>query len=94
MSESKLQSEILKFLRGRGCYAFKSKPGPGVPMGCPDIIFMLEGFWGGIEVKATRKSIFQPLQEETIKKLDTWSWAKVVYPENWPEVKAELESIL
>jgi Holliday junction resolvase len=94
MTESKLQSEIIKFLRKKGCYVIKTKPGAGVPMGCPDIIFMLEGFWGGIEVKATAKSIFQPLQKETIHKMNTWSYARVTHTGNWEEVRSELEAIL
>jgi len=26
--------------------------------------------------------------------MDAWSWAKAVWPENWPEVKLELEAML
>lgn len=94
MSESDLQSKITKYLRSKGCYVIKTQAGPGVPRGCPDIIFLYEGFYGAIEVKASKTSRFQPLQKETIEKLDNWSWAKVVYPANWPEVKKELDSLL
>lgn len=94
MTEAKLQSDVIRYLRDKGCYVIKAKPGAGVPMGCPDIIFMLEGFWGGIEVKANPRSAFKVLQEETLEKLNIWSWAKVVHPENWVEVKQELEVIL
>lgn len=88
--ESKLQSEIIKFLKARGAYVIKTRPGPGIPAGCPDIIFLYEGFYGCLEVKASDKSPFQPGQEHTIKVLDDWSWCKVVYPENWGTIKAEL----
>jgi hypothetical protein len=71
-----------------------TKPQPGIPDGCPDIIFMLEGFWGAIEVKDSPKAKYQPLQEETLDKLDEWSWAKRVDPTTWPELRAELEHIL
>lgn len=94
MTESKLQSEVIKYLKGRGCYVIKTKPGSGIPVGCPDIIFMLEGFWGSLEVKGNLKSKYQPLQKETLEKLDDWSWAKRVDSSNWPEIKQELEGML
>lgn len=92
--EAKLQSDILKFLRHKKCYAIKTRPGVGVPTGCPDIIFMLEGFWGAIEVKASPGSSYQPLQHETLLKFNDWSWARRVDPANWPDIKTELEEIL
>lgn len=92
--ESELQTTISKWLKGRGCFVIKHNAGPGVPTGTPDLSFYCEGFYGFIEVKARKTSSFQPLQKERIAKLDKWSWAKVAYPENWEEIKAELESIL
>lgn len=70
------------------------KPQPGIPDGCPDIIFMLEGFWGALEVKKDPRAAYEPLQKETLNKLDPWSWARRVDPTDWLEVRAELESIL
>ena len=92
--ESKLQSTIRSYLKKQGCYVIVTKPQPGIPDGCPDILFMKEGFWGGIEVKDSRTAKFQPLQKETVEKFDNWSWARVVYPENWATVRSELEGIL
>ncbi len=92
--ENQLQSKIRNYLRKKGCYVLVIKPQPGRPEGCPDIILMKEGFWGALEVKSSLKSPFQPLQEDTLLKLDKWSYAKVVFPEIWPEVKQELEKIL
>lgn len=92
--ESLLQSEIVKYLKHKGCYVIKTKPGPGTPTGCLDIIFMLEGFWGGIEVKASAKAPYQPLQKETLDKLNAWSWARRVDSSNWVEIKHELELML
>lgn len=93
-AESKLQSEITRYLKDKGCYVIKTRPGMGTPLGCPDIIFMLEGFWGAIEVKASSAASYKPLQEETIDKLADWSWAKRVDPSNWLVVRAELETML
>jgi Holliday junction resolvase len=94
MSEAYLQGNIVKFLKSQGCYVIKTTPGPGVPVGCPDILFMKDGFWGGLEVKASKTSRFQPLQKATIEKLDSMSWCKAVYPENWKIIKLELQQIL
>lgn len=94
--ESNLQAKIRKYLRDKGCYVLKTRPDArgGAPTGCPDIIFMLEGFWGAIEVKASLKAPYQTLQKETLALLDDWSWAKRVDPTNWPLVREELERIL
>lgn len=92
--ERKLQSDIRKYLKDKGCYVIVLRGGPGVPDGCPDILFMLEGFWGSIEVKKDPQADYQPLQEETIARHNEWSWSKRVDPTDWPEVKAELERML
>lgn len=92
--ESDLQSDISSYLRGKGCYVLVLNPRPGIPKGCSDIIFMLEGFWGAIEVKDSPKAKWQPLQKETLDKFDIWSWGRRVDPSNWPEVQAELEAML
>jgi hypothetical protein len=77
-----------------GCYVLVIKPQPGIPDGCPDVVFMKEGFWGSIEVKKDEKADYQPLQRETIEKHNEWSWSRRVDPTNWTETKIELEMIL
>lgn len=91
--ESRLQADIIKWLRSKGCYVIKCQV-PPAPTGCPDVFAVYEGLWLAIEVKASKKSRFQPLQKETVDKLDRWSWCKMVYPENWQEIKEELEVML
>jgi Holliday junction resolvase len=94
MSEASLQSAIVKYLKEKGCYVIKTRAGVGTPDGCPDIIALCGGLWFAIEVKASSTAKYQPLQKDTLEKLDSWSWAKVVYPENWRAVKAELEMMI
>jgi len=94
MKESKLQAEIIRFLKRKGCYVIKTTPGPGVPVGCPDIIALFEGCWIAIEVKANAKSAFRPLQKETIAKLSEWSWCKAVTLDNWEDTKKQLEQFI
>ena len=91
MKESKLQSEIIKYLRHKGCYVIKTAPGMGTPLGCPDIIALIEGCWIALEVKADVNSPCQPLQKETVAKLANWSYARMVWPQNWLDTKKELE---
>lgn len=93
MIEKKLQSEIIKYLKAKGCYVMKCG-GAGVPTGTADVFFCIEGFYGFIEVKASKTSKFQPLQREFLEKMNNWSWAKAVYPENWSSIKEELDKIL
>lgn len=94
--ESNLQSKIRQYLKGKGCYVIKTRPDArgSVPKGCPDVIFMLEGFWGAIEVKKDPSAKYEVLQEETLEKLDGWSWAKRVDPVTWPAIREELDRIL
>jgi len=91
MKESQLQAQVIKYLKHKGCYVIKTSPGAGTPAGCPDIIALLEGCWMAIECKASSRSKYQPLQRETLDKLDQWGWAKTVHPQNWGEIKEELE---
>lgn len=93
-AESDLQSKIIKYLKGKGCYVIKTKAGVGTPVGCPDIICLCGGLWFAIEVKGSPTAPYQALQKETLEKLDEWSWAKRIDPSNWPAVKQELEQML
>jgi hypothetical protein len=92
--EGKLQSEIIKWLKSKGAYVIKCKSGPGTPVGCPDIIFLYEGAWGAIEVKASKVSKFRPGQKPTLARLGAWSpFVYVAYPANWLEIKKELTNL-
>lgn len=87
-AEKKLQSEIIKFLKEHKAYVIKTQAGPGTPVGCPDIIFLFEGAWGAIEVKAARDSKYRVGQQATLGHLGKWSpFVWTAYPENWPEIK-------
>jgi Holliday junction resolvase len=92
--EKRLQSDVIKWLKSRGCYVIKHSAVAGVPVGCPDISFYMEGFYGFAEIKASAKARHQPLQDITIEKLNDWSWCKIISPENWPKIQLELESLL
>ena len=89
--ESKLQSEIISWLKINQVYVVKTKPGPGTPVGCPDIIGLYRSRWLVIEVKASSTAPFQPGQKQTLQRFkESNEFVYVAYPEIWPEVKAEL----
>lgn len=92
--ETKLQTKLIKYLKKKGCYVIKTKPGPGTPVGCPDVLALLEGFWAAFEIKAYPNSRFRPLQQETVDKFDNWSFARVVHSGNIDEIIEELDTIL
>lgn len=86
--ESKLQSNIIKWLKSKGAYVIKTKPGPGVPVGCPDILALYEGAWLALECKAAEKAKWQPGQQATLERLSEWSpFVYKVYPENWIDIQ-------
>jgi len=92
--EASLQTTIINYLKRKGCYVIKTG-GPGTPNGCPDVIALMDG--GGfiaLEVKESAKAKFQPLQKLTIEKLNDMFYSRAVYPENWKDIKKELEQYL
>ena len=95
--EADLQQKIIKWLRSKGCLVLKYQQNATTRASVPDIIALHEGFWLAIEVKNTKSSPFRPGQKTMIDKLDSWSWAKVVWGgknSNWSEVQEELKEIL
>lgn len=87
--EQDLVKKIICWLRSQKCVVIETKS--------PSIFFMKDGFWGAIEVKKTKTSPFQPGQREMVAKLDSMSWAKIVWGgknSNWPETVDELTEIL
>lgn len=92
--EADFQSKVLKWLRSKGCIAYKMQQNATTRIATPDILFIKEGFWGAIECKASSRAKFQPGQKEMVAKLDEWSWARTAWPQNWSIIKEELEEIL
>lgn len=102
--ERKLQSEIATYLRRKGAFVLTIQPQAGIPSGTPDIIALLDGGgWVALEVKkenpykrdgTAKKGAFQPLQQETVRKLNNMYFARIIWPDVWPEVKEELDHLL
>lgn len=95
MTEAQFQAKVVTWLKHRGFYVIKTKPGPGVPVGCPDVVgLMAGGGWVALEVKASEKATDQPLQKVTVKKLNSMYYSRRIYPDIWAEVRKEIVSIL
>lgn len=94
MLEKDFQAKIIKWLKSKKCMVFKMQMNATTKAGTPDLFFVKEGFWGAIEVKKSKNAKVQPGQKENVEKMNEWSWARIVYPENWEEAKAELEEML
>ena len=94
VKESDFQAKICKWLRENQCIVLKYQQNATTRSGIPDLIFLKDGFWGALEVKRSKNAPFRPGQKEMVKKMDEMSWARAVYPENWSDIKSELEEIL
>lgn len=92
--EAKFQARVIKWLRSQGFWTMKLRPGYGVPSGTADIFFCKEGFYGFLEAKPHKTAKKQPGQERFIAKMAEWSYARFVWPENWPEIQAEIRQFL
>jgi Holliday junction resolvase len=89
--EAKLQSKIIRWLKDQGFYVIKTRPGPGMPVGCPDIIALYDNRWLAIEVKADIKSSFRVGQLQTLQHLKQDNrFVYVANPENWPGIRDEI----
>lgn len=69
MCESKIQTEILRYLERNGCYVVKVVLAN--KSGVPDILFCKDGLFYAVEVKATGK-------KKSTTKLQDWNLQKVI----------------
>lgn len=81
MREGAYQNHVIKRLVQTypGCMVLKNDP--VYIQGIPDLIFLIEDFWGMLEVKISARAHKQPNQEFYINKLNQMSYADFIYPE-------------
>lgn len=92
-AEAKVERDATKWLKDMGAYVWKFRAGPGTPTGAPDRGFFFGGIFGVIEFKASKNAPFRPGQEATLARLRAMgARTYIVYPENWPIVKLELQT--
>lgn len=88
--ESKFQKELIDEIKREypGCIILKNDP--DYIQGFPDWTILWEDKWAVLEAKRAKNSRKQPNQEHYVKKLDSMSFSRFVYPENKEEVLNEL----
>lgn len=91
MRENAYQAHLIKTLRIRfpGCFILKNDS--GYLQGIPDLLLLIEDWWGVLEVKISEREPFQPNQEYYLELLDGLSFAACIYPENEDEVLDEIQ---
>lgn len=93
--EAKTQKRLIQFLRSKGAYVIKTRPGPGIPIGCPDVVFLHPALAGTIEVKSDSKSTYRPNQKETLERIKKMGYySNTAHSENIDEIEAELDTLL
>lgn len=62
--------------------------------GVPDVLILLHGTWGALEVKLALDSEIQPNQSYYVDKMDQMSFAAFICPENEEKVLYDLQCAL
>ena len=92
--EAKFQAKVIAWLKKQGCVVLKYEQNATTRAGVADVFFCKEGFYGFIETKAAENSKLRPGQQAFIDKMNDWSYGRIAYPGNWPEIQAELGEML
>lgn len=88
--ESSLQSKFLQELRKLGYKCYKQQMNATTRAGTPDCIICYKKFYGFCEFKKSKDAPFRPGQKETLEELSKWTYARVVFPENFDIIMSEL----
>lgn len=96
MKESYFQSKVRDNLKSLGCVVIKMGQDATTQHGIPDVLFLHGTQYGFVECKRKKPSPsdYRPLQPEWLKLLNNMSFARVAYPDNWPEVLQEIKEFL
>ena len=92
--EADFQAKVLKWLRSKGCIAYKMQQNATTRIATPDVVWFYKSRYGFLEVKRARNASFRPGQKEMVAKLNKWSYARVVFPENFNIIKGEIDRII
>lgn len=92
-TEANFKSKVKKDLRTiPNCWHVKVQQ--VVIRGTPDILACINGRFIGLELKKNKSAPVSALQENTIQEIDrAGGYAKIVYPEIWPQIFNELRRI-
>ncbi len=94
VSESALQSSIIKELEHQYPGAVVLKTDPSYIQGFPDLLFLQNNFWAALEVKRAQFSPHRPNQGYWVDRLDRLSFSRFIYPANLETIFDELDDAL
>lgn len=92
--ESKLQAEICKWLRSKGCFVWKCAENATTKRGVSDIFWAYKSTHGFLEVKAHEWSPYRAGQDTFLATHAPYCLATAVYKENLAEVFSKIEEKL
>ena len=94
MRESQYQAKLIKKIQFMfpGCLVLKNNPDH--LQGVPDLLILVHGTWGALEVKLALDSEIQPNQRHYVSMMNEMSFAAFICPENEEEVLSELQHAL
>ena len=97
MKESNFQSKLIKEIESmfggkENCLILKNDP--NYKQGIPDLLILYNDKWAALEVKVNDKAKHQPNQDHYISKMNDWSFASFISPENKEEVLHGMEQAL
>ena len=89
--ETIFQKELIDDLKKLfdGCIVLVNDPRK--MQGVPDLVILWKGKWAALECKRERKASKRPNQPFYVRKMDSMSFARLIYPENKQEVLDELQ---
>lgn len=91
MLESNFQKKVKEIFYEHFPHGIMLKMDPSQNQGFPDLLFLVNGRWGALEVKRSEKAPRRPNQEFWVETLNGLSYASFIYPENMEEVFDELD---
>lgn len=91
MKEGEYQNQLCEKIRKRIPGALIMKTDPTFIQGIPDLLIVKDKRWAALEVKKSEKASHRPNQDFYVNKMNNWSYAAVIFPENEKEIIDELE---
>lgn len=91
MTEGEYQNKLREKIEERIPGALIMKTDPTFIQGIPDLLIVKNKKWAALEVKKSKKAPHRPNQDFYVNKMNNWSYAAVIFPENEKEIIDELE---
>lgn len=91
MKETTFKADLKGKLKDmfKGCVVLKNDP--SCIQGIPDLLILWHDRWAALETKKGVNEPHRPNQDYYVEKLDSFSFARFIYPENEEEVLGELK---